>query len=88
MKQLVSDIGKQDRLVIVDKMKRQEINSKIHLGFLPRGTLYIVVQGTRSQTAASCLAEETEFMFGASGIAGICGVGYGRKGSPESLAKY
>lgn len=80
MKQLFLGIGKQDRFVIVDKMKRQEVNSKLILAFCLGAET--AVQETRAQRAASRLAEEIEFMSRAYEMAGICREGAGEKGSP------
>ena len=77
MKQRFLGIRKQDRLVIMDKMERYAETSKLILTFSWK---HFKNYYTEDWNSASCLAEEVEFMFRASGVVEIYGVGYWKKG--------
>lgn len=77
MKQLFLGIRKQDRLVIMDKMERYPETSKLILTFSWK---HFKNDYTEDWKSASCLAEEVEFVFRASEVVGIYGVGYWKEG--------
>lgn len=77
MKQLFLGIRKQDRLVIMDKMERYAETSELILTFSWK---HFKNYYTEDWNSASCLAEEVKFVFRASGVVGIYGIGYWKKG--------